>query len=352
MSTLADWCKLVADEVKKQACSRADLKAFCNLSYSQIEAAIYQLGDLEGLVICNEGKNGIDQFSWKGSQTKPMAHIEISEETHTQQRAGAQLAEGKISVATLGIKLWEELRKIIAEYADGLRFTTAEIRTHLSVRFPQTKNVTDQNNLSSQISTALSSFASQRIIKLVEKGAGGKPSIWEKLSQSEPSAETAQDTPELEFNVSTSPAPENTPSSLQTAEKPLLRPCSACKIRDAANSGWDTCNLCTGLAIQQYLKLVPSDSAAQGWASYEDLKRNGEVQSEAIKKLRKAIQNHRDQKADDRCWEDDLALYSVLEDDVVPDNHVGDTAAMLRNCERFIEQRCQGGGDWKSYAEL
>jgi hypothetical protein len=73
-------------------------------------------------------------------------------------------------------------------------------------------------------------------------------------------------------------------------------------------------------------------------------------------KLATAIKEHRDQRADDRCWMDDAGLYSSLAgtpfwDGRVQDIRVGDRAAMLRNCERFLERRCAGGA-WLTYAEL
>lgn len=68
--------------------------------------------------------------------------------------------------------------------------------------------------------------------------------------------------------------------------------------------------------------------------------------------LEAAIVTHRSQKADDRCIEDDDRLYEALGDGIKCDRRVGDKAAMLRNCERFVNQRCEAGGPWKSYAEL
>lgn len=67
--------------------------------------------------------------------------------------------------------------------------------------------------------------------------------------------------------------------------------------------------------------------------------------------IRAAIQKHHDQKADDRCWIDDLELYKSAG---LPmhDPFVGDKAAMLENCKRFINNRCGEGGDRKSYVEL
>lgn len=70
-----------------------------------------------------------------------------------------------------------------------------------------------------------------------------------------------------------------------------------------------------------------------------------------IAELEAAIRAHRAAKADDRCIEDDDALYAALGDDIPCDRRVGDKFAMLRNCARFIENRCEGGG-WPSYVEV
>lgn len=67
--------------------------------------------------------------------------------------------------------------------------------------------------------------------------------------------------------------------------------------------------------------------------------------------LRAAIRDHRSQKADDRCIEDDDRLYAILGDGIVCDRRVGNKEEMLRNCVRFIERRCEAGG-WPTYAEL
>ncbi len=66
--------------------------------------------------------------------------------------------------------------------------------------------------------------------------------------------------------------------------------------------------------------------------------------------LASAIAEHHAQKADDRCIEDDDRLYAAAG---LPscDRRVGDKAAMLRNCERFISRRCEGG-EWPTYAQL
>ena len=69
-----------------------------------------------------------------------------------------------------------------------------------------------------------------------------------------------------------------------------------------------------------------------------------------LESLLAAITLHHAQKADDRCFEDDDALYATA--GLPPcDRRVGSKGDMLENCRRFIERRCEGGG-WKSYVEL
>lgn len=66
--------------------------------------------------------------------------------------------------------------------------------------------------------------------------------------------------------------------------------------------------------------------------------------------LLQAVIAHHGQRADDRCFLDDHLVYAAAGLPVA-DNRVGDKAAMLENCKRFIDKRCAGGG-WASYAEL
>lgn len=87
--------------------------------------------------------------------------------------------------------------------------------------------------------------------------------------------------------------------------------------------------------------------AVRAWK--EELGKREAAESEVVR-LREAIARHHAQKADDRCVFDDDELYAAAGLPPV-DRRVGDKAAMLRNCERFIERRCEGGG-WPSYAEL
>lgn len=69
-----------------------------------------------------------------------------------------------------------------------------------------------------------------------------------------------------------------------------------------------------------------------------------------VARLKAAVAEHAQQKADDRCWMDDLKLYEAF-GIPAPDNRVGDKGAMLANCMRYIDRRCEGG-KWPSYAEL
>jgi len=64
-----------------------------------------------------------------------------------------------------------------------------------------------------------------------------------------------------------------------------------------------------------------------------------------------AVLEHYSQKTDDLCWLDDNKLYDAFD---LPPRYpeIGDPDAMLKNCQRFISQRCLAGGNWKSYAEL
>lgn len=94
-----------------------------------------------------------------------------------------------------------------------------------------------------------------------------------------------------------------------------------------------------------------SQSSVQDTSPLSD-KQRAETAEARVKELETAIRTHWEQKADDRCWEDDSKLYSVVP---LPDTTarcIGDPEVMLENCKRFIKQRTCAGGPWKSYAEL
>lgn len=97
-----------------------------------------------------------------------------------------------------------------------------------------------------------------------------------------------------------------------------------------------TGDLIFALVMQLLLTGVPCAFATYHWLLARDLLR--------------AIKEHHAQKADDRCWMDDNILYDAAGLPAA-DRRVGDTDAMLTNCRRFLENRCEGGG-WPSYAQL
>lgn len=70
-----------------------------------------------------------------------------------------------------------------------------------------------------------------------------------------------------------------------------------------------------------------------------------------VGELEEAIKSHRSQKADDRCIFDDDELYKVLGDNIKCDRQVGSKEAMLENCKKFIEKRCESGR-WATYTKL
>lgn len=121
-------------------------------------------------------------------------------------------------------------------------------------------------------------------------------------------------------------------------------------VRRANNStnqcihGFDAehCLHCKCAVLQHELAVARSAAAVN--------KEAADKYRQIVADLRTAIVIHHAQKADDRCIEDDDRLYAAA--GLPPcDRRVGDKFAMLRNCARFIENRCQGGG-WPSYVEL
>jgi len=56
-----------------------------------------------------------------------------------------------------------------------------------------------------------------------------------------------------------------------------------------------------------------------------------------ISTLENAIRNHRDQRGDDRCWQDDETLYSVLPEGYTPPAR--DSEVELGLCQKFIDTR-------------
>lgn len=70
-----------------------------------------------------------------------------------------------------------------------------------------------------------------------------------------------------------------------------------------------------------------------------------------IESLRAAVSKHHAQRLDDRCFLDDEDLYAAF--GLPPaDVSTPPKEKMLANCERFLDQRCKPGSQWKSYQEL
>jgi hypothetical protein len=68
--------------------------------------------------------------------------------------------------------------------------------------------------------------------------------------------------------------------------------------------------------------------------------------------LRAAIKKHRAQRADDRCWLDDLELYRVLGDGIQDyDPSMPPREDFLANCARYYDRRCVRG-NWPTYQQL
>jgi hypothetical protein len=105
---------------------------------------------------------------------------------------------------------------------------------------------------------------------------------------------------------------------------------------------------------KQRIRELVNAACAAGYASHSERLITAAVlaarQAEFERCKAFVAKEHHGQKADDRCIEDDDRLYAFF--GLPPcDRRVGDKAAMLKNCERFVERRCEGGG-WPSYAEL
>lgn len=70
---------------------------------------------------------------------------------------------------------------------------------------------------------------------------------------------------------------------------------------------------------------------------YDALKKRAAEANDEVDRLRAAIRNHRDQRGDDKCWEDDERLYAILPEGFTPPAR--DSAVELANCERYIACR-------------
>lgn len=93
----------------------------------------------------------------------------------------------------------------------------------------------------------------------------------------------------------------------------------------------------------------PQDDGRYCWDSRDDfaehlqqtfgIRHDVAMQSQysVIAELRNAIRHHRDQRGDDRCWQDDYELYAVLPEGY--SNPPKDSRVMLELCQRYIASR-------------
>lgn len=65
-----------------------------------------------------------------------------------------------------------------------------------------------------------------------------------------------------------------------------------------------------------------------------------------VDQLRTAIRSHRDQRGDDRCWQDDETLYAVLPEGFTAPAR--DSSVELANCQRYIACRHNPGTEYVS----
>ena len=108
-------------------------------------------------------------------------------------------------------------------------------------------------------------------------------------------------------------------------------------------SVYSRCNTCNGEMIDY---LCPGCLLTER----DRLKNDLEKTTAMLEHVIGVIADVHKQRADDLCWMDVDKIFAAA-GLPVPDRRVGDKAAMLANCGRFIETMCAGGG-WKSYAEL
>lgn len=91
------------------------------------------------------------------------------------------------------------------------------------------------------------------------------------------------------------------------------------------------------LESQQERTVACGWTAVAGWFD-EAIAKFPSKQAAEIARLRRAIETHRDQKGDDRCWLDDLVLYAAIgEPNAV--QQLPPKCEFLKSCERYWEQR-------------
>ena len=139
-------------------------------------------------------------------------------------------------------------------------------------------------------------------------------------------------------------------AKFKVSDEVMYHACAMLKARDEGDGCWPNREIPHSiLTIRDSLGLEDDRSASWVLVCEQYIKRWAVYK---LLELRAAIRTHRDERGDDRCWIDDQTLYAILGDGNLGDNTVGDPEAMRKNCDRFIANRCQAGGGWKSYKEL
>lgn len=94
---------------------------------------------------------------------------------------------------------------------------------------------------------------------------------------------------------------------------------------------------------EQGSKKLPSNNARLNIEVQRLYLDNQNLRTE-IERLEIAIRQHRDQRGDDRCWQDDLKLYEALPEGLgKAELGLPSPEEMLKNCKRYITCRHQPG---------
>jgi hypothetical protein len=83
---------------------------------------------------------------------------------------------------------------------------------------------------------------------------------------------------------------------------------------------------------ENHMKICANPITLRRWADVL------EAAERRVEELTSAIRKHRDQKGDDRCWLDDLDLYSTM-DDASYDSQLPPKCEFLESCSRYWNQR-------------
>lgn len=233
---------LVAAAIKASEKTRAEIKRDCNISYADIEPALYHLVFIQVAVKSREDGSGIEHFSWIKSKEFGTQHTLQSGEDSMERK----------TPSTLGVSVSAEVLEFIRVRPLNYEFTSTQITEYLRKQFPILKECDVPANVNTAVSAALNQLCAKRVIAIVHKGKAGRTHIYARLKTAEDNhnktletdrhspdcgpdcnlsvhsehkdlgietiVESSQEVPELEFKDSTAPEPENQPTELQTAK--------------------------------------------------------------------------------------------------------------------------------------